>query len=196
MRRIKFMQGTIVALATIGIVLPQPRILASEKKPTSKPTIQVAAANAVFDVKLAKNNSFTGRVISHDGVPVVGAKVVMRQGKTEVGQSVTDDLGNFEFQNLKAGLYEVNSGPTAGHYRMWSERSAPPSAKPHGLLVFGENGTRGQYGLTETIAGENLGLILLAATTGLALSGLIIALHTKDTADEAKRIASRAFRSP
>lgn len=180
-----------VVLATAGIAFPQVRLFGAEKTAVAQPqskvrnSIKVVAPNSVLDVKLDQDGALTGRTIDHTGRAVKGAKIVVKRGKTEVAQSTTDDHGNFAVKNLKTGLYEVNSGNTVGTYRVWNQNAAPPSAKPHSLLVLGENGARGQYGLTETIAGENLGLILLCATTGLALSALILALHAEDVARSA-----------
>lgn len=180
-----------VVLATAGIAFPQARLFGAEKTAVTQPqskvrnSIKVVAPNSVLDVKLDQDGALTGRTIDHTGRAVKGAKIVVKRGKTEVAQSTTDDHGNFAVKNLKTGLYEVNSGNTVGTYRVWNQNAAPPSAKPHSLLVLGENGARGQYGLTETIAGENLGLILLCATTGLALSALILALHAEDVARSA-----------
>lgn len=177
-----------VALAAFGVAFPETRLLSAEKpamiQRQSRPrnAIKIVAPNSVLDVKLDKDGALTGRTIDHNGRPVPGAKVLVKRGAVEVAQSTTDVHGNFAVKNLKTGLYEINSGKTVGSYRVWNQNAAPPSAKPHSLLVLGENGARGQYGLTETIAGENLGLILLCATTGLALAGLIVALHAEDVA--------------
>jgi hypothetical protein len=175
----------VVVLATVGIVLPQVRILAHEQTISSKTTVKVLPPNTILDIRLGKDGAFTGRTINHNGNAVVGAKVVIKQGKDEVGESVTDEHGNFSVPNLKSGIYEVSCGATKGTYRAWTDKAAPPSAKPHSVLVLGENGARGQYGLTGTIVGENLGLIFLAATTGLALAALIVALQAERTADDA-----------
>lgn len=185
MQALKILRTAAVVLATAGIALPQARILANEQTIPSKTTVKVLPANAILDIRMGKDGAFTGRTINHNGNAVVGAKVVITQGKEVVGESVTDEHGNFAVLNLKSGIYEVSCGATKGTYRAWTDKAAPPSAKPHSVLVLGENGTRGQYGLTNTIVGENLGLIFLASMTGLALAALIIALNAERTADAA-----------
>ncbi|WP_010586865.1 carboxypeptidase-like regulatory domain-containing protein [Schlesneria paludicola] len=174
-RTFNFLTTAAVALATIGIVVPQVSLLGGET--TVAPRVRVVAPNSILDVKLSADGTISGRVINPNGERVVGAAVTAKQGAVEAGQSVTDEQGRFVLRNLKTGIYEVGTGNTVGHYRVWTEKSAPPSAMPHCLLVVGENGARGQYGLSQTIVGENLGLILLASTTGLALASLIVALH-------------------
>ncbi len=187
MRPIGLLKGAVVALATLGIALPQTRILASEQPSSPKLKIKTLAPNTILDLTLGADGAITGRTINANGNPVVGTTVVVKQGKTEIGQSQTDQLGNFAIPKVKTGVYEVSSGATVGTYRVWTEKNAPPSAKPHCLLVVGENGARGQYGLSDTIAEENLGLILLVATTGLALAGLLVALHAEHIAKSADK---------
>lgn len=186
MRTMSWLKNTAVVLAALGVALPQTHALADQQIRASKPQVKVLAPNSILDIKLGADGRMTGRTISHDGKPVEGAIVVVRQGKAIVAKSKTDEKGQFAIADLKTGLYEVGTGPTVGTYRVWSDKSAPPSAKPHCLLVTGENGARGQYGLTETIAEENLGLILLVATTGLATAALIVALHAERVAHSAE----------
>ena len=185
MRSISLLKGSAVVLATLGLALPQTRVWADQQSRPTKPQVKVLAPNSILDIRLGGDGRFTGRAISHDGKPTAGATIVVKQGKSVIAKAVTDDKGQFAVSDLKSGVYEVGTGATVGTYRVWSEKSAPPSAKPHCLLVMGENGARGQYGLTETIAEENLGLILLAATTGLALAALLVALHADHVAHSA-----------
>ena len=187
MNVLRLLKIAAILLALPGIVLPQSRVLASEQKVPSF-RVKLVKPNSILDAKLDKEGTFTGRAIEHDGTPVVGAVVVVRAAQTEVGQSITDEQGNFSVKNLKSGVYEVSSGATTGSYRFWTEGTAPPSAKPHGLLVLGQNGARGQYGLTETIFGSNLGLILLVTTTALSAAALAVSIDAHNTAQEAKNL--------
>ncbi len=169
-------KGAAVTLAAWGMVFPNSHLLASEQKLPDRPVIKVTAANSILDVTLSKDGALTGRVIDHGGLAVVGAKVIVKQGKNTVVEAITDQSGNFAAPNLKSGVYDVTSGSTGGSYRVWTEKTAPPAAMPHALLVLGENG-----------AGENLGLILLCATTGLALAALVVAIHAENIADAANK---------
>ena len=184
-----FVKSAAVALAMVGIVLPQARVMAEQKQPV-KTSVKVVPANTVFDVSLGQGGVFSGRAVDHTGIAVAGAKVVVKQGKTEVGHAVTDETGNFAVQNVKSGVYTVNSGTTEGSYRLWSEQTAPPSAKAHGLVVLGENGARGQCGSCDSIMGPGMGMILLGgAAVALGIAALIIAL-------DAHHDAKNAFHSP
>ncbi len=190
-----FLKSAIVALAMVGIVFPQTRILADQKLP-AKPTVKVLAANSILDVSLGKSGSFTGRAVDQSGTPVEGAKVVLKQGKTDVGQSVTDKNGQFAVSNLKSGVYQVSSGATEGTYRLWSEQSAPPSAQAQGLLVLGENGARGQCG---SCCNDGSGILMLAAgalIVGVAVASLIIASDTRRTVHNTQDLVEKLSHSP
>ena len=183
-----FLKSAVVALAMVGILFPQTQILADQKLP-AKPTVKVVAANSVLDIRLDKNGTFTGRTVNQAGTPLEGVSVVLKQGKTEVAHSVTDKNGQFVAQNLKSGVYEVKSGSTEGSYRLWSEQAAPPTAKPYGLLVIGQNGERGQVGSYDDFGGMLLVAGIAAAALGVGIATLIVA-------SQAKRSADNAFHSP
>ena len=194
---IRYLKAAAVTLALSGLLCPQLRVLnAAESQNVHKNQIKVLPANSVLDIKLSSDGFLTGRVLNHSGSPSTGSKVVIMQAKSELGFAIADSQGNFSVPIQKAGMYEVSVGATVGTYRVWTEASAPPSAKPHCLLITGENGARGQYGLVNTIAEENLGLILLVSTTGLALAGLLIALHAEKVARAAENKSAKASRSP
>ena len=170
-----FIKSAAVALAMVGVVFPQTRILAEQKRPAN-PSVKIVAENTVLDVSLGQSGTFNGRTVDHAGVPVKGAKVVLKQGKTEIGQSVTDSEGRFAVQNLKSGVYQVSCGATEGSYRLWSQKSAPPAANAQGLLVLGENGVRGQCG---SCCDDGTGIWLCAGgvlLAGVAVAALVIAI--------------------
>ena len=182
-----FIKSALVALAMVGIVFPQTRILA-EQKLSAAPLVKVVAENSVLDVSLGQSGSFNGRTVDHTGAPVKGAKVVLKQGKAEVGQSVTDSEGRFAVQNLKSGVYQVSCGATEGTYRLWAQQSAPPAAKSQGLLVLGENGARGQYGCC---CDDGSGIWLCTAgvvLAGVAVAALVIAITANNKSSSSTTI--------
>lgn len=165
-----------IALATVGVVLPQAPALAAGKAPT----VKMVAAGTVFDINM-KGGVFAGRVVDHTGAAIEGAEVIVKQGQKEVTRTVTDKSGSFAAANLKNGVYTVQSGNTAGTFRAWSEGSAPPSAKPASLLVMGENNARGQIG---SIDGDNL--LMTAAIGGVAIAGLVTGIVAINKANDNK----------
>ena len=167
MKSLKFIRGAVVALAALGVVFPQLPAMAAGPKTASKPIVRTVAANAVFDIGLSQGGAFTGRVVDHTGAAMEGAEITVKQQNKEVARSVTDKNGTFAVSGMKSGVYTVASGATEGTYRVWSEKSAPPSAKEQGLLVLGQNGARGNFG-----AGDGDGLLWLIG--GVALTGLVL----------------------
>lgn len=185
-----FFKGAAVALAMVGIVFPQTQILAGQKQPV-KPVVKTMPANSILDISLSKDGKFTGRTVTQTGNPVEGATVVMKQGNKEVATSVTDRNGQFTMTNVTAGVYQVKTGNTEGVYRVWAEKSAPPSAKPYGLMVVGENGARGQWGCYDDCGGCMLCTAVGLAALGVGIATLIVASQANQNASDANAIAQR-----
>ena len=161
MKSLKFVRGAVVALAALGVVFPQLPAIAAGPKAAAMPTVKMVAANTTLDVGLTQGGTFAGRVVDHTGAAMEGAEVVIKQGKTEVTRTITDKQGSFVASNLKGGVYTVASGATEGTYRVWSEKTAPPSASEQVLIVTGKNGARGQVGAMRGQLGDGLGTIVL-----------------------------------
>lgn len=185
MRKSGLFKCAIVALAIAGVVFPKSQMLAAEQARAN--AIKVVPSSTIFDVRLGTEGKFQGRVVDHSGTPIEGAKVEVKRGSTVVAQTVTDREGIYSVKNLSTGQYLVRSGSTEGSYRFWSEETAPPSAKSQGLLVMGENGARGQYGVMD------MNGIIVASAVAVALAASITALVI---ATNAKRSADNAFHSP
>ena len=171
---IRFVRGMAVSLATIGMMVPQARLLAETPAATSKgPVGKAAQANHVPDLQLTATGMMSGRVCDHSGKVIEGAKVVLKQGNKEIAQTVTDSEGGYSFKNVKGGVYQVTSGNTEGVFRVWSEKSAPPSAKASALLVMGENGARGQFGAVDpTLVLLTGGVIAAVVLSAIAVSDI------------------------
>lgn len=139
---LKLVRGVAVVLATFGVVAPFPAVQAAD---SSQKASRPAVAKIAADVSQSSSGLFAGRIVDHTGAVVENADVVVRQGATEVARSQTDKDGMFSVKNLKPGTYQVSSGTTEGHFRVWNEKTAPPSARKNALIVLGHNGARGQY---------------------------------------------------
>ena len=176
MNRLKFVRGAVAALVALGLVFPQFSVIAAGPKTDAKPTVRTVAANSVLDIGLTQGGTFTGRVVDQTGTGLEGAEVVITQGKTEVTRTVTDKQGTFFATNLKGGVFTVASGKTVGTYRLWSEKTAPPSAHEQVLIVKGQNGVRGQVGATrgEVGGGARTTVIVGALIVGAAVGGYYI----------------------
>lgn len=163
MKCFSLVRGAAVALAALGMMIPNaPAIAAGPSR------AQVKSVDAkIFDIALA-DGMFKGRVVDHTGAAVEGAAVTIKQNNKEVAHSVTDKSGSFAVANLKTGVYSISSGATEGTYRVWAEKSAPPSAKEQSLLVLGQNGARGNFGYV-----DGLGTYVIA---GIAVAALVVGI--------------------
>lgn len=164
MNGFRFVKGAAISLAALSMVFPQARLLA-EDSPVPARTAKATKVATLPDISLTTGGTFSGRVVDHAGKVLEGAQVTVRQGKTEVGKTVTNKEGLYSFKNMKGGVYQVASGNTEGTFRVWAEKTAPPAAKEHALLVMGEKGARGQFG------GADPTLIVIA---GIVIADLIV----------------------
>lgn len=163
MNGFRFVKGVAVSLATLGMVFPQVSVLAD-----GRAVAKASQTAGAPDIALTAGGLLSGRVVDHTGKVIEGASVVIRQGKAEVSKTVTNKEGVYSFKNLKGGIYQVASGNTEGTFRVWAERTAPPVAKEHALLVMGENGARGQFGAVDPT--------LLLLTVGVVAAVVISAI--------------------
>jgi hypothetical protein len=145
MKITRTLQYFTVALASMGIVAPQFALAVT-------PAAQAQAAAApVTDVAL-HNNMLAGQLLDAQGNPLAGAKVTVSQGNWSVAETQTTAEGVFAVHNLRGGVYTIDAAGTQGIYRVWSAKTAPPSAKPAILMVHGD-AARGQFagGLLATL---------------------------------------------
>jgi hypothetical protein len=169
---IRFMKGMAASLATLGLMFPQARLLADAPAPKT-PVSKQNQVNRIPDLLLTSGGTMTGRVVDHSGKVIEGASVVLKQGNKEMAQAVTDHEGIYSFKNMKGGVYHVGSGNTEGVFRVWSAKTAPPTAKEHALLVMGENGARGQFGSVDpTLVLLTAGVITAVVLSAIAVSDL------------------------
>lgn len=88
----------------------------------------------VKDVALQAEGTLNGHVVDSNGRPVPSRIALLRQGKT-VAQSRTESTGAFSVQGLTGGVYEIRTDQGTGLYRLWTAKSAPPSASQAIMLV-------------------------------------------------------------
>ena len=175
MNGFRLVKGAAISLATLSMVFPQIGLLADEAQAPARAAAKATRVVTAPDVALTTGGTFSGRVVDHAGKALEGAQVTVRQGKTEVSKTVTNKEGIYSFKNVKGGVYQVASGNTEGTFRVWAERTAPPAAKEHALLVMGENGARGQFGAVDPTL-----VILTAGVIASVVIGAIILKKVND----------------
>lgn len=165
----RYLKGAALGLAAFGIVVPQTPLLADLPQP--KPLVNKAtAAPRIPDIVMTAPGTVTGRVCDHNGKVIEGAKVELKQDNKTIGTAMTNKDGVYNFANVKGGMYRMSSGNTEGIFRVWNEKSAPPTAKGHALLVMGENGARGQFGAIDpTLVILTAGVIAAVVLSAVAI---------------------------
>ena len=131
MRLRQFFCGMLVALASLGMVLPQSAFAASTQ--LSRP-----ASTAVRDVALHDGGSLTGQVLDVSGTPVSGTAVAVIGQGGPVASTQTSADGRFAISGVKAGVYEVATTNGVTVCRLWAPRTAPPAAQSDALVVHGD----------------------------------------------------------
>ncbi|HUT91814.1 MAG TPA: carboxypeptidase-like regulatory domain-containing protein [Thermoguttaceae bacterium] len=135
MRRTVAIQRAALWLAVVGFCVPQAAIagVPSAKK-----------APVIVDVALRDGGVLVGQVLHVQGSPLTDVPVVLRSGDRQLGVSKTDEAGLFAFRGVRSGVYQVVAAERQGTYRLWPQKTAPPSAKPGALIVVGKDTVRGQ----------------------------------------------------
>ena len=100
MKCFSLVRAAAVALATLGMMIPNAPVMAAGQS-----RVQVKTVDAkIFDIAM-HNGAFKGRVVDHTGAAVEGAAITVKQNNKEVARSVTDKSGSFGSRG------EVNSAP-------------------------------------------------------------------------------------
>jgi hypothetical protein len=127
----RFVRSAMIALATLGICLPEIALAASEPTPP-----------AVVDIAMADGGVLQGQVVDLQGGNTTGIPVAVRAQNQEIIRTTTAKDGRFTIQGLRGGVYQVAAGEGQGVYRLWTANAAPPSAQRN-AIVFTQNGGGG-----------------------------------------------------
>lgn len=168
----KFLSGALVALAAVGMIVPQPVLAAAP--------VHKAAAT---DVRLNDSGQLVGQAVNATGANLSGTKVELRKNGIVAMTVETNDKGQFAMNSVAPGTYQLAVGPQVADVRVWNAATAPPTALPKALLLAGDPAVRGQYGPAECPPGGGgyfggLDFITLAtvgtATTAAIISGVTL----------------------
>jgi hypothetical protein len=164
-----------VGLSSLGLILPEPILNAAPPAPTPSPTPSPVQppAKSISDVKLDAAGYLHGMVVDLQGTPIANARVVVAQGKQDLGEVRTDSMGRFSAGPLGRGDYLMKSGGQSRAVRAWTPKMAPPAAKQVALLVTGDELIRGQMPLEDFFASDAFIITGLVA----ALIAIPIAVH-------------------
>lgn len=182
MKRLQLVKTAAVSLACWGFAVPQAGLMAAQPTKSAQPT-KAAQAPVVTDIALASNGTLVGQVVNAQGAALDGAVVSLTQGKKQIAKTVAAKDGSFEVKNLKGGVYQVSAGQSSGLFRVWTEKTAPPSAKAKAVLVSGTQVVRGQMGDIDIVTATLVG----TSVTGAVLGGINTS-KLNDLEDEVNQI--------
>jgi hypothetical protein len=136
---------TAIALASVGLLLPQTAAAGADQTQTPFPQ-DTAAEATIRDVALAAGGVLMGQILTPDGHAVAQLPVTVWASGHRIASSETDADGDFAIAGLRGGYYTVVAGEASSECRLWTENSAPPHASQGVLMVAGAAATRGQSG--------------------------------------------------
>lgn len=172
MRRKPILLRCVVAI-TMGCVLaPANHTFATQPSRASS-----NEAKSVRDVALGEGGVFSGQFIDPAGALLPGVPLALLRNGVEVGTFSTDRQGMFAISGLTGGSYELVTGSTRQHYRLWAPGTAPPASRNSALVRSDGSIARGQ---SPTSAGGGMsgGALFALGTVGLITGGVIAILST------------------
>ncbi|MEQ8211467.1 MAG: carboxypeptidase-like regulatory domain-containing protein [Lacipirellulaceae bacterium] len=190
MKRHTWWQRTCAWVAAATVVVPM-QVMA--KPPVVAPQVQAKTqitqpAVKTVDVALDANGRLIGEIVNVQGQPQAKAKVALIQGKkTRFVQ--TSARGEFRFDNVATGSYQLQVGKQLKPCRVWKQAAAPPKANQGVMLISGEQIVRGQTYCGSPVA-AGYGGFKEAMTHPLVVAGVVaaaiaipVAIHNSDDDD-------------
>ena len=129
----------VLCLACIGMTIPQGAIVAAEKS-------QQVKASRMLDVKLTEGGKLTGRLVDAQGQALQNATVSVRFQNQVVAVAKTNKAGRLAVTGLMGGVHQLETANGRIAARLWTEKTAPPTAKANALIVSDKNVIRAQCG--------------------------------------------------
>ena len=160
MKGLQVVRTPLVIAVCLGMMVPGAAVHSGESVAAPRrPAIEIS------DLVLDSQGGLQGVVVDVHGAPRSAAKVVLFQGKREVGRVQADPLGRFRLAGLRGGVYSLHSGGQVRFVRAWTAKAAPPNARNTALLVAGSGVVRGQMPLEHFFASD-----------AVVIAGLVAAL--------------------
>jgi hypothetical protein len=141
-KKLQLRSQLLVWTAMLGVLAPTSVVGAAE------PGRVVAARKrgpAVVDAVLTDAHGLQGRVYNAQGKPLTGIDVFVVAPNGEHVRTRTNELGDFEVNGLKGGVYQLAAGHGSQMVRAWTEGTAPPAAEKQVLLVSDPRVLAAQY---------------------------------------------------
>jgi hypothetical protein len=161
-------------LSLLGMLIAPP--LAADEPPAA------ATLNGIpiVDVALDARQCLRGQVVAADGVPLSDATLTLRRNGELVQESAADDLGQFQIQVPRGGVYELVAQGESTYLRVWTAKAAPPGCAQQLIVVRGDV-LRGQSG---RIPYTQVNPWLVAGVVAVAVAiPVVLANNRKDRGD-------------
>lgn len=146
-------------------------------------------ARSIKDVVLQDDGVLRGRFVDDGGVPIDGARLVVRQDERVAAVVITDARGEFTATGLTRGVYRIENPTGTADYRVWGADEAPPAARQVALVVSQSPTLRGQFGY------RTLDLVNLALGAGGVTLG-VLALDKAEDAEAQARLVGQTTGQP
>ena len=163
----KALSRTLLWLAALGLLVP-PLGTASAAGPQTLPAANSSQV-AIQDVALTADGQLRGQVVDRTGTAKVNSPVSLLSEDREVAKATTDQQGQFAIPLAKGGVYQLRTTEGAALLRVWTNQTAPPSAREGVLLVSDREIVRGNLGergmLLPLIVVAGVAAVLVAAAT-------------------------------
>jgi len=144
-----------LCLACLGLILPQPALMAAETQTRSK------------DISLTTGGTLAGTVVDANGQAIANTSVKVKFRGFTVATTKSDATGRFAVCGLRGGVHEICTAGGSTVNRFWTKGNAPLAARSTAIVVAGPEVVRSQGGLPE-------GSDLLIG--GLLVGGVIAAI--------------------
>lgn len=182
MRFGKLLRGSVVALACLGIVCPQPVMAAS-----ANPSNHVPVSLELEHVTLQDDGSLQGALVDTNGKPLADHPVAIAQAGKILVTAKTNQDGRFAIQGLQDGVYQIASAGKAANYRVYAS-DAPTVAKQGVIHVMSPEVARANLGLFGNNGGHLGGMVggmnntaLIAAAAIAIGAGIAIAVDDENS---------------
>jgi hypothetical protein len=101
--------------------------------------------------------------------------VALHNGDQLIAQTTTDEEGNFRFDSIRGGIYQLTAAGVTVKYRVWARNTAPPGAA-QSVLLSGQDVVAGQFAPMKYFLAKPL----VAGTIAAVAIGVPVALAIKN----------------
>ncbi len=142
-----FLAGTAWLMQVVGpaIVHGQDRTVPTTAPKAIVASSKPAAKSIIPDISMTKDGKLVGLLVNEQSKPIANSNVQLKLGKQVVTEGKTDERGVFQLETERGGIYQLATEKESVAIRVWTKRSAPPSAKQMAVIMQGqERVVRGQ----------------------------------------------------